>query len=68
MRITVDIDDDVLSELAALTGESKRSPAVAKAVSEFVRRKKASEFGRLLMEGAFANAFDDDYDPSKFDR
>jgi hypothetical protein len=29
--------------------------------------KKMREFGRLLREGAFAEAFDEDYDPSKLD-
>lgn len=53
MRITVDIDESVLEELAKITGEKKRSPAVSRAVTEFVRRNKAKEFGRLLREGAF---------------
>lgn len=68
MRITVDLEDSVLEELAAITGEKKKSPAVARAVAEFVRLKKAREFGRLLREGAFAEAFDEDYDPSKAGR
>lgn len=53
MRITVDIDEATLSDLAKITGEKKMSPAVAKAVAEFVKRRKAKEFGRLLREGAF---------------
>ena len=53
MRITVDIDESVLQELAKITGERKRSPAVSRAVTEFVRRNKAKEFGQLLREGAF---------------
>ena len=53
MRITVDIDEAILEDLARITGESKKSPAVAKAVTEFVNRKKAREFGTLLREGAF---------------
>jgi len=53
MRITVDIDDRVLGEVMALTGEKNKSPAVAKAVTEFVNRRKAREFGRLIREGAF---------------
>jgi Arc/MetJ family transcription regulator len=53
MRITVDIDDNVLAELTKITGEEKKSPAIAKAVSEFVKRQKAKEFGKLLREGAF---------------
>ncbi|MFU8849060.1 MAG: type II toxin-antitoxin system VapB family antitoxin [Opitutales bacterium] len=53
MRITVEIDDATLADLARITGESKKSPAVARAVTEFVNRKKAKEFGMLLREGAF---------------
>ena len=29
------------------------SPAVVKAVDEFVKRRKAREFGRLIREGVF---------------
>lgn len=53
MRISVDIDDQVLKEVMALTGEKSKSPALAKAVTEFVRRQRAREFGRLIREGAF---------------
>ncbi|MGE3309233.1 MAG: type II toxin-antitoxin system VapB family antitoxin [Limisphaerales bacterium] len=53
MRITVDIDEAVLEDLAKVTGLSKRSPAVAFAVEEFVKRRKAKEFGRSLREGSF---------------
>jgi hypothetical protein len=68
MRITVDVDESLLDDLAKITGEKKRSPAVARAVEEFVKMRKVREFGRLLREGAFADAFDDDYDPSKLDK
>lgn len=37
----------------AVTNERKKGPAVAQAVEEFLKRRKAREFGRLLMEGAF---------------
>lgn len=53
MRITVDIEESVLNELVKLMGEKKKSPAVSKAVVEYVKRRKASEFGKLLREGAF---------------
>ncbi len=53
MRVTVDIDEDTLAEVARITGEKKMSPAVARAVGEFVKRAKAREFGRLLREGVF---------------
>jgi hypothetical protein len=53
MKITVELDDATLKELIAVTGERKKGPAVAQAVEEFLKRRKAREFGRLLMEGAF---------------
>jgi hypothetical protein len=53
VRVTVDIDEAILDELTALTGEKKMSPAINKAVTEFVKRKKARQFGRMLREGAF---------------
>ncbi len=53
MRITVDIDESILDDLVGLMGETKKSPAVAKAITEFVKRRKAKEFGRLMRQGAF---------------
>ncbi|MFK7910898.1 MAG: type II toxin-antitoxin system VapB family antitoxin [Akkermansiaceae bacterium] len=53
MRITIDIDEETLDSVQQMTGESKKSPAVSKAVREFVHRRMAREFGSLLMEGAF---------------
>lgn len=53
MRISVDIEDDVLAELMKITGDKNKSPAVARAVTDFVRRKQAREFGRMIREGFF---------------
>jgi hypothetical protein len=53
MRITVDIEESVLSDLLKITGDRNKSPAVARAVTEFVHRKKAREFGRMIREGVF---------------
>jgi Arc/MetJ family transcription regulator len=53
MRITVDIEEEVLAELLKITGDKNKSPAVARAVTEFVRRKQAREFGRMIREGVF---------------
>lgn len=53
MRITVDIDEAILADLLEITGDKNKSPAVARAVTDFVRRKRAKEFGRLIREGAF---------------
>lgn len=60
MRITVDIDDAVIKEIMALTGEKKKSPAISKAVIEYAKRRKAREFGRLIREGAFNYEFTND--------
>jgi len=49
----VDIKDELLDELSRITGQDKKSPAVALAVSEYIKREKAREFGKLLLEGAF---------------
>jgi Arc/MetJ family transcription regulator len=53
MRITVDIEDEVLTELLKITGDKNKSPAVARAVTEYVRRKQAREFGRMIRDGVF---------------
>jgi hypothetical protein len=53
MRMTVDLDKETLHELLKVTGHRKNSPAVAFAVRDFVNRKKARDFGRMLREGAF---------------
>jgi Arc/MetJ family transcription regulator len=53
MRITIDIDESLLEEVMKLTGENKKSPAVAKAVENYVKRAKAKELGRMLREGVF---------------
>jgi metal-responsive CopG/Arc/MetJ family transcriptional regulator len=67
MRITVDIPDTELDELLKLTGEKKKSAAVNKVVTDYLNRKKAKEFGRLLREGAFDFDFTND-DVEKLDR
>lgn len=53
MRITVDLEEDVLADLMAITGDRNKSPAVARAVTEYVRRMRAREFGKMIREGAF---------------
>lgn len=53
MRITVDIPEEKLRELLEITGERKMSPAVSKAVVEYIKRMKSAEFGTLIKSGAF---------------
>lgn len=55
VRITIDIDDQILADAIRLTGETKKGPAVVKAAREFVRRQMAREFGRKVMEGEFGD-------------
>lgn len=66
MRISVDIDKTTLEAVMSLTGERNKSPALAKALVEFVNRRKAKEFGRLIREGAFdyPDARDEEGDPA----
>ncbi len=53
MRMTVELDNKTLDELTKVTGIKKNSPAVAFAVRDFINRKKARDFGRMLREGKF---------------
>lgn len=51
--MTVEIDEKTLDELTKITGIRKNSPAVAFAVRDFINRKKAKDFGKVLREGKF---------------
>jgi hypothetical protein len=51
--MTVELDEKTLGELLKVTGHKKNSPAVAFAVRDFINRKKAKDFGRMLREGVF---------------
>jgi len=53
MRMTVELDEKTVDELLKVTGHKKNSPAVAFAVRDFINRKKARDFGRMLREGNF---------------
>lgn len=60
MRVSVEVSEDILQEVMVMTGEKSKGASLARAVLEFVKRRKAQEFGRLMREGAF----DYDVDPS----
>ncbi len=55
MRITIEVDEEVLEQAMALTGETKKGPAITKAASEYVRREMARKFANMVMEGQFAD-------------
>jgi Arc/MetJ family transcription regulator len=51
MRITVDIDETSLARIQKATGIRKRSPAVRRAVDDYVRELERKRFLRKVMEG-----------------
>lgn len=53
MKFTVDIEDDAMAQLMALTGTNKKGPAVVKAATEYLKREMAKKFGKMVMEGEF---------------
>ena len=53
MRITIDVSEAVLAEVERITGEKKRSPAVARIVEDYVKRAQAKAFGKRLREGEY---------------
>lgn len=55
MRITIEVEEEVLAQAMALTGETKKGPAITKAASEFVRREMVRKFANMVMEGQFAD-------------
>lgn len=53
MRITADIDEEILTDLLKMTGDKSKSAAIARAVKDYVNRQKSKEFGRMIRENAF---------------
>jgi len=43
----------IVNHLVALTGESRKSQAIARVVTGWVRRQKAKQFGQKLLEGYY---------------
>jgi len=55
MRLTIEIEDDILEKAMKLTRETKKGPAITKAATEFVRREMMKKFANMVMEGEFAD-------------
>ena len=53
MRISVEIDEETLQNAIEMTGENGKGPAMTKAIQEYVKIRKAAQFGTLIREGAF---------------
>ncbi len=54
MRITIDIDANSMNSIHTLTGQKKKSPAIAQALADYIRTQKK----RRLIERALAGRTD----------
>jgi len=50
MRVSVEIDEDLVKDIMEITGETKMSAGIAKAAELFANRKKAVAIIRSLRE------------------
>lgn len=53
MRLTIDIDEEILQNAMKLTGETKKGPAITKAATEYIKREMVKKFANMVMEGRF---------------
>ena len=53
MRITIEVDEELMKNAMKLTGETKKGPAITKAANEYVRREMVRKFANMVMEGEF---------------
>lgn len=51
MRIRVDIDEKQLVEVQKATGELKKSPAIRRALDEYVKEGRRKDFLRKVLSG-----------------
>jgi metal-responsive CopG/Arc/MetJ family transcriptional regulator len=51
MRITVDIEDEKLDALLKWTRQTKKSPAIAAAINEFIEHKQRQAFLDRVLAG-----------------
>ena len=51
MRITIDVDANELKQIQKITGEKKKSPAIAQALSRFLRQQQRQKFLERALSG-----------------
>jgi hypothetical protein len=51
MRITVDLNPEDLAAVSRLTGIEKKSPAVSRAIQEYLRQKEREAFLMRVLSG-----------------
>lgn len=50
MRITIDISDEKLEKVLRLTGISRKSPAISRALDDYLDMVARQEFAALILE------------------
>ncbi len=60
MRITIDIEEKKLESILKLTGQAKKSPAVAQALDEFLQARAREAFLAKVMAGKTDYAMSND--------
>ena len=51
MRITIDIDENKLTDILQYTGQKKKSPAIAKALDTYLREMRKQRLLNRVREG-----------------
>ena len=51
MHITIDIDESQLQAIQLATGQLKKSPAIRRALDEFITERRRKQFLLKVMEG-----------------
>ncbi|MGA3180057.1 MAG: type II toxin-antitoxin system VapB family antitoxin [Verrucomicrobiota bacterium] len=51
MRITIEIDANDLSRIQKITGQKKKSPAVARALTEYLNWRRRHQFVERVLAG-----------------
>lgn len=53
MRITLEISPTTLKKIMAVTKEDKKSPAVAKALDDYLRIQNLKDFSKMIQNNEF---------------
>lgn len=51
MRITVELDAENMRQIQRITGQKKKSPAVSRALSEFIQQHRRRQFIERALTG-----------------
>lgn len=51
MRVTIQVDASELKQIQTLTGQKKKSPAISRALSEYIRQEQKRQFIERALSG-----------------